>query len=137
LFLDDRRLTRFRRYDQNVTARHTWLKEASRSFWEAAELARRCQCPDFDPWLTSVAIDFDRQFRASVLYERMGAHSSRRDVASLTTSYLRFCLRHVARPVRLIDVGSVTAYGFAYCLAPGLTRRVRATRTPLPHSLAS
>jgi glycosyltransferase involved in cell wall biosynthesis len=137
LFLDDRRLTRFRRYDGNVTLRSAWLGEAARSYREGAELARARGRPDFESWLGATAVSYERQFRAKELFERMGAGASRTDVARLTAAYLRFYLRHPAGRRAIVDVGTTELYGLAYCVAPGLTRRARAARGPGPTGGAS
>jgi glycosyltransferase involved in cell wall biosynthesis len=131
LFLDDRRLTRFRRYEGNVTLRSGWLDEAARSYREGANLAAACDRPDFESWLGHEAVQYEHQFRASRLFERMGRRAPRKDVARLAAGYFRFYLRHPAGRTAFIDFGMTELYGLAYCFAPTLARRVRAARNPM------
>jgi glycosyltransferase involved in cell wall biosynthesis len=137
LFLDDRRLTRFRRYDGNVTLQPAWLAEAARSYREGADLARTHHRPDLASWLDVRAIAYDRQFRAGKLFGRIRAGGSRREVACLTAGYLRFCWRHAGGRAAMMELGSTGAYGLAYCLAPALTRRMQVARSPVPGPSAS
>ena len=137
LYFDDRRLTRFRRYDGNVTLRSGWLAEASRSYREGADLARAHHRADFENWLRAAAAQYGRQFRASELFESIAANGSRAHVARLTAAYLGFSVRHPTGRGGIGDVGATGIYGLAYCLAPGMTRRARAARTPAVEPRAS
>ena len=137
LFLDDRRLTRFRRYDGNVTRRTAWLAEAARSYREGRDLARAHGRPDIASWLGDSSVQYEREYRAAQLFERIGARAPRREVARLAASYLRFYLEHPAGRGALVEVGTTELYSLAYCLAPALARRFRTGRAGVPASGAS
>lgn len=130
LFFDDRRLTRFRRYDGNVTLRSAWLGEASRSYWEGSELARAHHRPDFVRWLFDAAVQYERQFRAGELFELIGRRAPRRQVARRAGGYLRFSVQYPAVSRAVADLGRTELYALAYCLAPGWTQQLRRNRAP-------
>jgi hypothetical protein len=133
LFLDDRRLTRYRFYDANVTHEIGWLAEAARCHRDGAELARAHDRADFAAWLERTAVHFERLFRGGSIVQQVGAGAPRAEVARLTEEYLRFLGQFPAERRMKLDVWAPQLYGFTYCLVPPIARQVcsaRAARVP-------
>lgn len=128
LYLDDRRLTRFRYYRENVTHRVEWLKHASEAYRDLASLARAFERADFAAWLGHEAEHYDRLHRSGTIVEKVGAGASRREVARLACDYLRFLMGHPAERGLAPDVWAAEAYASVYLLAPRVARRVRDRR---------
>lgn len=134
LFFDDRRLTRYRFYGGNVTHQTGWLAEAARSRLEAAELARSLGRSELETWLSAEGVHYERLYRAATVLDRIDRAAPRRDVARGSAEYLRFLGRHPDERASRLEVWVAAAFGVAYCVAPGLTRRARAARL---HSTAT
>jgi hypothetical protein len=130
LYLDDRRLTRYRFHSANVTHRVSWLAEAARCHREGAELARTLSRPEFASWLAAEAIHYERLYRGGTIVEQVGAGAPRSAVARLTGQYLRFLGHYPEERRARLDVWAPEMYGLAYCLVPPLARRMRSARAP-------
>jgi glycosyltransferase involved in cell wall biosynthesis len=122
LYLDDRRLTRFRFYGGNVTHRVRWLWDAAVSQRDMAELARARGRPDFAGWLDRLAVHYERMFRGSTLVDRISASAGRAEVARLTGGYLRYLGRHPEERAPNLDTWAAAAYGLAYVGVPSVAR---------------
>ncbi|MCI4366075.1 MAG: glycosyltransferase family 2 protein [Thermoplasmata archaeon] len=128
LFLDDRRLTRFRRYEGNVTRRIGWLAAAAHSYRSAGGAAREFGRPEFGDWLEARADHFDRMYRGATLVSRVRDRADRREVARLAIEYARFLDRHPAERALTLDTWGAAVYALGYLFVPSLTCRVEARR---------
>lgn len=126
LFLDDRRLTRYRYYPGNVTHRVPWLRHASEAYGDLASFAVDRHAHEFAVRLSRESEHYDRLFRSGTLVEKIGAGAGRREVARLAEEYLRFLGHHPAERAFTLDVWATELYATSYLLVPGIARRVRA-----------
>jgi glycosyltransferase involved in cell wall biosynthesis len=127
VYLDDRRLTRYRYYPGNVTREVTWLGRAESSYRDMAEVAARHRRPEVAEWLSRQSVHYGRMFRGSTLVERVAARAVRREVAQRTGEYLRFLGQHPAERRWTLDTWAAGAYGLGYVpFAPFVARLARA-----------
>ncbi|MCI4339462.1 MAG: glycosyltransferase family 2 protein [Thermoplasmata archaeon] len=131
LYLDDRRLTRFRYHGENITHSVAWLRHAAEAHAALADLTGRHGRDDFAGWLRGVSEHYDRVYRATVLITEVRAGASRDRVASLAFDYLRFLGCHRAERRADAEVWGPTLYALAYLLWPGLGQRVAVARVPV------
>ncbi len=130
MYLDDRRLTRYRYHRENVTHAVGWLRRATEAQAALATLTARFGRDDFARWLWSQSEHYDRVFRATTIVTDVRSGAPRRQVGALTLDYLRFLGDHPAQARRTLDVWAATLYALAYVLWPGLGREVARTRVP-------
>ena len=124
LYLDDRRLTRYRYYAGGVTHRISWLHQVSEGYAELASTANRHGNTDVARRLSAESEHYDRLFRSGTIVEKVGAGAERREVARLAEEYLRFLGRHPAERALTLDVWAAEVYATSYLVAPGVARRV-------------
>lgn len=124
LFLDDRRLTRYRYYPGNVTHRVPWLRHATEAFRDLASVARNHQDSDLAGHLSRGSDHYDRLYRSGTIVEKVRAGAERLEVARLAEEYLRFLGRHPAERAWTLDVWAAEVYATSYLFVPGLARRV-------------
>jgi len=128
VYLDDRRLTRYRFYAGNVTHTLRWLQDAAESERDMASVAELHRRPDFARWLQRRADNHERLFLGGTLVARVGAEAKRREVAQRTADYLRFLGRHPKERAWSLDSWAAGIYGLSYLAAPGVTGRVARAR---------
>ena len=114
VYLDDRRLTRFRFYPGNVSRMVRWLGYAEWSYRDMAAVAARHGRPDFATWLADQSVHYGRMYRGSELVERVAARGGRREVAQRTAEYLRLLGRHPKERAWTVDTWAAALYGVAY-----------------------
>ena len=128
VYLDDRRLTRFRFHDGNVTRDLRYLEDAADSHRHMAEVAARHGRTDFAEWCRGISVHYQRMFRGSALVERVRQGAGRGEVVQRTAEYLRFLAAH-PEDVRFdLNTWAAAAYGLAYPGAPSLVRRLARAR---------
>ncbi len=123
VYLDDRRLTRFRFYSGNVSRMVRWLGYAEWSYRDMAQVADRHGRPDFGTWLRAQSVHYGRMYRGSSLVARIAARGDRREVAQRTADYLRFLGRHPKERAWTLDTWAAGAYGIAYVGLSSLVAR--------------
>ena len=128
VYLDDRRLTRYRFYAGNVTHTVRWLGHAEASERDMAAVAEQHGRADFARWLRARAVNHERLFRGGTLVARVAAGADRREVARLTAEYLRFLGRHPEERAWTLDVWASGIYGLSSLAAPSSTGRVARAR---------
>jgi hypothetical protein len=128
VYLDDRRLTRYRFYAGNVTHTVRWLGDAAASERDMATVAEAHGRPDFARWLRQRADNHERLFLGGSLVARVGAQAGRREVAQRTADYLRFLGRHPEERAWTLDCWAAGIYGVSYLAAPTITGRVARAR---------
>jgi len=127
VYLDDRRLTRYRFYSGNVTREVPWLGRAETSYREMAEVATRHRHPEVAAWLSRQSVHYGRMFRGSTLVERVAARALRKEVARRTGEYLRYLGQHPTERRWTVDTWAAGAYGIGYVpFAPLVARFARA-----------
>ena len=128
LYLDDRRLTRFRFYSGNTTRETFWLGLTAESLRAMSALAARHGRTDFAEWLEGESVHYERMFLGSTLMGRMSDGADRTEIARRAGGYLRFLGRNSGERSLDLDVWAAGGYGLAYALAPALTRRAARAR---------
>jgi glycosyltransferase involved in cell wall biosynthesis len=128
VYLDDRRLTRYRFYAGNVTHTVRWLGHAAESERDMAVVAQRHGHPELARWLTSRSVNHERLFRGGTLVARVADGAGRREVARLTAEYLRFLGHHPEERAWTLDVWAAGVYGLSSLAAPSPTGRVARAR---------
>jgi len=128
IYLDERRLTRYRYYAGNVTHTLRWLQDAAVSERDMAKIAGAHGRSDFARWLERRADNHERLFLGGTLVARVGAEAKRREVAQRTADYLRFLGHHPGERAWTLDSWAAGIYGLAYLAAPSVTGRVARTR---------
>lgn len=124
LYLDDRRLTRYRFYPGNVTHRIPWLRHACEAYADLAAVARSRASADLAHKLTQESEHYDRLYRSGTLVEKIGSGAGRREVARLAEEYLRFLGHHPGERAVTFDVWAAEMYAASYLLLPGVARKV-------------
>ncbi len=133
VFLDDRRLTRYRYYPGNVTREVGWLARAEASYADLATLAARHDRPRVAAWLSERSVHYGRMFRGRRLVDRVTGRAARAEVARQTAEYLRYLARHPAERRFTLDTWAAGAYGLAYVpLGPLVAELARARLTAAP-----
>ncbi len=132
VYLDDRRLTRYRAHGANVTARVAWLAEATVAHRELARFARRAGRSEMADWLDGMADHYERMYVGGRVVEAVAAREARRAVARRAAEYLRFLGGHPAERSPTLDVWASAIYGLGYTVAPQIARRVLGTRPTAP-----
>lgn len=130
LYLDDRRLTRFRFYGENVTHRVRWLGHAAESHARFASVARAFRRDDLAAWFDHESVHFERLYLGGRIVEAIDSGADRRRVTRLTAEYLRFLARHPGERAATLDVWGAVAYGLLHLASPSLARRAHAARRP-------
>jgi Glycosyl transferase family 2 len=128
LYLDDRRLTRFRFYAGNTTRETFWLGLTADSLRAMSALAARRGRRDFAEWLEGQSIHYERMFLGSTLMGQVAGGADRTEVARRAGGYLRFLGRNSRERSLDLDVWAAGGYGLAYALLPSLTRRAARAR---------
>lgn len=128
VFLDDRRLTRFRFYAGNVSRKVRWLGHAEFSYRDMAVIARRHGRPDFAEWLSHQSVHYGRMFRGSTIVERITENAPRREIAQRTGEYLRFLAQHPEERAMNLDTWAAGVYGLTYVGWPAVTARLAKAR---------
>jgi len=128
MYLDDRRLTRFRYYQENVTHQVGWLRHAADSNRELGEFAGGRGERELAAWLGATADHYQRMFLGSTVAAKMAAGCPRREVARAAGAYVRYLADHPAERGLTLAVWSAAVYGAAYSALPGLARRLESFR---------
>lgn len=128
LYLDPRRLTRYREVSGSATRRVAWLRIAAESHAALADHAAREGFLPLAEWLANRSVHFDRMFRGESVVEQVRSASSRRAVADGAFEYLRFLGRHPREWSTELNVWAAPLYAGGYLLVPGIARRVAITR---------
>lgn len=131
LYLDDRRLTRYRYYGGNVTHGVPWLRHACESNRDLAEAARAHGNAELALRLYRDSRHYDRLYRSGTIVERVGAGADRREVARLAGDYLRFLGRNPSERSLTLDVWAAEVYASSYLIVPAVARRLSVRRTAL------
>jgi glycosyltransferase involved in cell wall biosynthesis len=134
IFLDDRRLTRYRYYAGNVSGSVRWFRQAAESATAMAGLARAHDQLQFADWFRDLAIHLHRMERGGTIVERLFAGAERREVGRLALEYFRYLGQHPAERKLTLDTWAAGFYGLGYVVVPsairGLARaRITAERT--------
>jgi hypothetical protein len=128
VYLDDRRLTRYRFYAGNVTHSLRWLGHATESERDMASLAEAHGRRDFARWLAARSVNHERLFQGGTLVTRIGSGAARGEVAGRTAQYLRFLAEHPEERAWTLDVWAAAIYGVADLAFPPLARQVARAR---------
>ena len=128
VYLDDRRLTRYRFYAGNVTHSLQWLGHATESERDMAHVAKLHGRDDFAGWLATRSVNHDRLLRGGTLVARIGTGANRREVAGRTAEYVRFLADHPEERAWTLDVWAAAIYGLADLALPPLACRVARAR---------
>lgn len=130
LYLDDRRLTRFRFHGENVTRETAWLARAARSQAALADFAASAGRPEYAAWLRGMALHYERVFESTRLLAEVRAGAPRRSVAATLSAYLRWLGRHPNLSKRNPEIWSPALYAALEVVRPGLGRRIARARDP-------
>lgn len=128
VFLDDRRLTRFRFYGASTTSEARWYDWAATSEAEMATLASERGADDWAGWFRGLAVHHGKMLRGASLMERIDGGGDRREIARRTAEYLRYLAAHPAERAWNVETWAAGAYGAAYLLAPDAARRLARRR---------
>jgi glycosyltransferase involved in cell wall biosynthesis len=128
VFLDDRRLSRFRFYGGNVSGSVRWFGQASLAEEEMGSLAEAHGRADFAAWFRDLAVRHRREELGGTIMERIAARAPRGEVARRTAEYLRYLAAHPRERRLAVENWAAGLYGSAYTLGPGATRRLAARR---------
>lgn len=132
IYLDDRRLTRYRyapkaryRYTSGNSPRSVttlgWSMSAERAM---ASLAARHGRADFARWLADKGDFFERVFRGSGLVQEIAEGARRAEVVRSARELAEFLRRAGVAQALRPDVWRAGAYALAYLGAPRITQRV-------------
>jgi len=128
VYLDDRRLTRFRYYGENVTHRVGWLRHAAEAHRDLAAFARERGNVELAAALSSESEHYFRLYLGGTVTSQVADGATPGEVARSAAEYLRYLGRHPAERSWTLDVWAALAYAAAYPAAPGIVRRLQARR---------
>ncbi len=128
LFLDDRRLTRFRFTGSSRTAESRWFDLAVSSEAEMADAADRHGLAEFARYFRGLSVHYGRMLRGSTIAAEIARGADRAGVARQALDYLRFLGEHPAERRWTVDTWAAGLYGLGYAVAPGAVRRLAAAR---------
>jgi glycosyltransferase involved in cell wall biosynthesis len=128
MFLDDRRLTRFRYYGGNVSSTVRWLSQAAESHGAMARLAARRGNAEFAEFHAREQVHYTRMSLGATLVGRIRDGAARQEVAGLTGGYLRYLGRHPEERTASSDVWAAGVYGLTYPVVPFVARRIAQRR---------
>ncbi len=128
LYLDPRRLTRFRFWEASATGSLAWFRHATRCNLELAEVAERHGATAYARLFRELSVHYGRMARATALADGIAARAARREIAARTGDYLRYLGRHPDERRLTIDTWAAGAYGLGYALAPGAVHRLAGAR---------
>ena len=128
IFLDDRRLTRFRFTGASRTAEPRWFVFGAESNAAMGELAERHGRADFARYFRDLAVHYRRMGLGVALVGSIRDGATRREVARDAGGYLRYLGAHPAERRWTIDTWAAGLYGLAYAIAPTAVRGLVATR---------
>lgn len=128
IFVDGRRLTRYRHHARNRTMDLGWMRDAQEDRRRLAAIARREGAAEYATWVEALADHFEKLVRIDTITAGIRAREPRRVVAERAAEYLRFLARHPGeRDLEPITWG-IELFAGAYLLSPGLTQRARRVR---------
>ncbi len=128
LYLDPRRLTRYRSWEASATRSPRWFEAASRSEEELAAVAARYGEPEFARWFGARAVHYRRMEKGTRLVGEIAGRADRRAVAHLAADYLRFLGVHPEERRLTLDAWAAGFYGLSYALLPGAVRELAEAR---------
>jgi glycosyltransferase involved in cell wall biosynthesis len=128
VYLDDRRLTRYRSYAGNVTGAVPWLAYATTAHRALAGYAKENGAAELAGWLEEFADHYDRMYLGGRVVEAVGRGAERRLVARYAADYLRYLGAHPRERAATFDVWASAMYGLGYLMAPGPARRLAGRR---------
>jgi glycosyltransferase involved in cell wall biosynthesis len=129
LFLDDRRLTRYRRHPENVTNTVWALRHGFRDSVRLAELAERLAPREYADWLRPRSVRIEKRLWTESIAAAVAGRAARREVVSLASGYLHFLQRHPEERKADAPTWAAPGYGMTYVLMPALAQRaLRAAR---------
>jgi len=124
LFLDDRRLTRYRHGGWSMTNDPRWFPRAVAGLTDMAELAERHGRTDFARYFRELAAHYGRLQLGQAITLAIDAGAPRRDVARGTAAYLRCLGAHRAERRLTLDTWAAALYGLGYPVAPSAVWRL-------------
>ncbi len=128
LYLDPRRLTRYRRHDRSATTAPGWFAHAAEAEAEMAAVAERHGHAGFAAYFRQLAVHYARMARGAAVVGAIAARAPRREVARRTGAYLRHLGSHPAERRWTLDTWASGLYGLGYAVFPAAVRRLAAQR---------
>jgi len=128
IYLDARRLTRYRLHASNASVRAGQWRIAIDGHAALASVARARGRDDLAGWLDRFSVHYDRLYRGETVVMGVREHASRRTVVKDALSYLQFLGRHPAERRARLDVWSAPLYAGGYVVLPGLARWIAQAR---------
>ncbi|HXW66890.1 MAG TPA: glycosyltransferase family 2 protein [Thermoplasmata archaeon] len=128
LYLDDRRLTRYRVSGSNVSHQVAWLRHAVDGHAALASIARARGRDDLADWLAGLSVHYERMSRGETVVEGVRGRATRARVVDGALDYLRFLGQHPAERHARLDVWSAPLYAGGYLFFPGLAQRIALAR---------
>lgn len=128
VFLDDRRLTRFRYHEASTSGGEGWFGRAARAAAEMAGLAAEHRLEGFAGWFDDLAVHYRCDELGAEIMARVLARAPREEVARRAGEYLRFLGSHPRERRLTLHTWGAAAYGLSYLGAPSLARGVASLR---------
>lgn len=128
IFVDGRRLTRYRHHGRNRTMDLGWMRDAQEDRRRLAAIARSRGPATYAQWVDGLADHFEKLVRIDTIMAGIRSLEPRRVIAARAAGYLRFLGGHPGE----YDLEPLTwgtgVFAGAYLFSPGMTRRVRQVR---------
>ncbi len=128
LFLDDRRLTRYRHAGWSMMSDPRWYERAVTSEADLADLAARHGRSDFATYFRRLSVHYRRMQLGNGIVGEIAAGGARRSVARRAGEYLRYLAEHPDERQMTIDTWAAGLYGLGYALLPSAVRRLAGAR---------
>ncbi len=131
LYLDDRRLTRFRSHGAHATHSPRWYGTAAASQATLGDFAERLGRPDLAAPLRALSRHYARVDESSRLLRAVREGRSSREIARLAAGYLRWLGCHPTERGPNPEIWTPLVYAFADLLLPTVGRGIARARDPM------
>jgi hypothetical protein len=128
MFLDDRRLTRYRHGGWSMTEDPRWFPRAAASETDMADLAERHGRADFARYFRELADHHGRLGLGQAITLAIAAGAPRREVTRSAAAYLRCLGAHPRERRMALDTWAAALYGLGYAVVPSTIRRLARRR---------
>lgn len=128
LFLEERRLTRYRHHGANRTMDSGWIRDAADDRRRLSGEVRALGGAFYADWIDRLADHFDKLASIEGISEAVRAGASREEVAQKAGGYLRLLGRAPAERTAEVVTWAIVAYAAGYLVAPAPTRRLLGSR---------
>lgn len=129
LYLDDRRLTRYRHHRRNATGQTSALRHGLEDSRRLVELCRELALPEYAEWFDARSHEIDKRLLVGTIMARVESRGPRLEIARAAQQYLRFLGKHPGLRRPDLETWAAEIYAATYLLSPAAADRLYRLRT--------